>query len=308
MKHRTDALKKIILLLQGLGLLVALLASFVGGLYMFNGNILYAMPISLVLVVAMFYLVSYFMKEKANRKKKGYSTMFYYLLVLYAVLGSVVSFFVLHFVNVELNEKEEIRALSAKKLKGIEAIYAEYNQQYMEFCDLMRTDIILKTSTSNLIQANRGILNGAPYNLDDNMLNVIESRSSKVDAINQMKIQPMMNDFAEAETKLLSNKSDFFESCNNAIEGWSRMKIARVFNELDQRITADYDVLNQKLQSVSTGQAQLITDQKPYLEDAMMDKPLQLAVKHLGLLAFVVLVIFQLLILLPYFLTKGRQY
>ena len=53
---------------------------------------------------------------------------------------------------------------------------------------------------------------------------------------------------------------------------------------------------------------QLITDQKPYLEDAMMDKPLQLAVKYLGPLTFVVLVIFQLLILLPYFLTKGRQY
>lgn len=275
---------------------------------MFNGNVLYAMPISLVLVVSMFYLVTYFMKEKANRKKKGYSSMFYYLLVLYAILGSVVSFFVLHFVNVELNEKSAVQSLAAKKLKGIEAIYSEYNEQYSTFCDLMRTDIIKKTSTSDLITANRSILNSSPYNLDDTMLNSIMNRPSKVDAVNQMKIQPMLNDFAEVENKLLSNKVEFFESCNKAIEGWSRLKIARVFNELDQRITADYEVLNQKLQSVSAGQIQLITDQKPYLEDAMMDKPMQLAVKHIGPTTFVVLVIFQLLILLPYFLTKGRQY
>ncbi len=308
MKHRTDTLKNILLLLQAVGLLVAMFTSFIGGLYMFNGNVLYAMPISLVLVVSMFYLVTYFMKEKANRKKKGYSSMFYYLLVLYAVLGSVVSFFVLHFVNVELNEKGAVQSLAAKKLKGIEAIYKEYNEQYSTFCDLMRTDIIQKTSTRELINANRSILNGSPYNLDDNMLNSLMNRPSKVDAVNQMKIQPMLNDFAEVENQLLSNKEEFFESCNNAIEDWSRLKIARVFNELDQRITADYEVLNQKLQSVSSGQIQLITDQKPYLEDAMMDKPLQLAVKHIGPTTFVVLVIFQLLILLPYFLTKGRQY
>jgi hypothetical protein len=56
----------------------------------------------------MYYLVIFFCKEKENRRKKGYPPIFYYLFVVYAVMSIILSFLVLHFYNVEFNEKEEL--------------------------------------------------------------------------------------------------------------------------------------------------------------------------------------------------------
>jgi hypothetical protein len=49
-------------------------------------------------------------------------------------------------------------------------------------------------------------------------------------------------------------------------------------------------------------------DKTTYLADVLIIKPLLLANKHLGLASLIVLVMFQILILLPYFLTQGRKY
>jgi hypothetical protein len=308
MPHRTDSLKSFIVLIQALGLLLAIVGSFFGGLYLFNGSILFALPLSLLLVVAMFRLVTYFMKEKQELRRKGYPPMFYVLFCLYGLLGIVLSFLVLHFVNVEFFEKNEIKSNARIKLDGLEKIYQEYNQEYENFCSVLSSDIILRTSTQDLVDANRSVLNGAPYNLDDNTLKIIFKRPDRVGAINDIKIQPMKDDFKATELALMSNKNEFFSSSLLVIDEWSRLKIAKVFNDIHRRVANDYLELNNKLISKSSNRVQLITNQQSLLQNSLIDKPFQLAIKHLGLTTVIVLIVFQLLILLPYFLTKGRQY
>ena len=103
MTARKEKIKLFILLSQAIGLLVTLLCSLIGALYIFDGEWLYAFPISMIFVVSMYYLVVFFCKEKENRRKKGYPPVFYYLFGVYAIMSIVLSFFVLHFLHEVLN-------------------------------------------------------------------------------------------------------------------------------------------------------------------------------------------------------------
>jgi hypothetical protein len=78
--------------------------------------------------------------------------------------------------------------------------------------------------------------------------------------------------------------------------------------ELDSKITEDYEALNGLLKEKSANNFKLTVSQQPYLKESMLQKPMQLASKHIGVSTILVLLVFQLIILLPYFLTKGRNY
>jgi len=307
MKHRVKASKTLILFVQAMGLLLTMLTTFLGALYIFKGNYFIAFPISILFVVMMYYLVSYFIKEKEKKKRKGYPPKTYYFFVLYGLLSMVVSFFVLHCVNVELFEKEEIKKIGLLKLQGLEEFHKEYTISYNDFCDKLRTNA--STLLSNKSPENVEKLKAPPFNLNDKELEDIYEYSPGIDtAIRMMKITPLRNDFKTKQAELLENKEDFFSQHKTVLESWDRLKISATISELNEKITADYSALNQTLKNLTADNKKLKASQTPYLADVLIDKPLLLANKHLGLASLIVLVLFQILILLPYFLTQGRQY
>jgi len=313
MQQRKDALRTMILGLQATGMIVIIAASFMGGLYIFNGNMLYSMPASLFFVVAMFYLVSYFMKEKANRKRKGYPVQFYYAFTAYILLSLVVSFFVLHCFNVEFIEKKEIQRIGLSKLSCLQSVYDDYQHKYQKFLkkhrvEMMQNITFLKThSQSFQIQPVITILKSPPYNFSDQMI-LDFIKADPLSASIDINIRTLENMFKTSEMNLLSDKDVYFQIKRNTFEGWNRLTLNSSILELNQKLGSDYLVLNRILSEKTDGQSSLEKPDNNCMQLTLIDKPFQLALKNFGIGTLSVVLIFNLLILLPYFLTGGRRY
>lgn len=319
MKSRQEKLKLFILLSQALGLLITLLCSFIGALYIFDGEWLFAFPISIVFVVAMYYLVIFFCNEKENRRKKGYPPIFYYLFGVYAIMSIILSFFVLHFYNVEINEKEEIQQAGLNKINGVEMIYKSYDQQYTDFLNKLEAYINGKITTYDSYPDKRisisTDLQAAPYNLDEATINSMAGAPSPPNAV-KVNIDFRRQGFlTNKKNTLTRNNSDnvasyeeFLANQKNIIEGWNRFNIGKSMNDLDERISKDYSSLNDYLTSKTVNQYKIDFETSNYLGETLMNKPFDLAAKHMGPMTLIILIFFQILILLPYFLTRGRNY
>lgn len=317
MRARQEKLKLFILLSQAFGLLITLLCSFIGALYIFDGEWLYAFPISIVFVVSMYYLVVFFCKEKENRRKKGYPPIFYYLFGVYAIMSIILSFLVLHFYNVEINEKAEIQSTGMKKVEGIDLIYKTYDQQYDNFLTNLEADINAKVTTYINYPEKRifisNTLNASPYNLDDAFLNTIINSNSPTDEVS-INMGYRRSEFLKTKNNTLTqNKSNTIDSFDefiaeqkNIIEGWDRFSIGKSLSDLDKRITEDYTALNDYLMKRTANNYKIGVETQNYLGETLMNKPFDLAAKHFGPMTLIVLVFFQILILLPYFLTRGK--
>ena len=311
MKARQNNFKLYIQLVQAFGLILTLLFSFIGGLYMFSGNILIAGLISVIFVVAIYYLIIKFCWEKENRKRKGYPTSFYAMFGLYAFINLTLSVFVIHFVNVEFFEKEEIKKIGLNKVKGLETIYADYEAQYLTFSSTLESQFItninaLKSNPNNT--SVRATLNAAPFNCDNADINSLLNQSNLPQAI-QRRVSALNDVFSEASVNLIGlNKEEYFEKAKQNITNWNRLEITSTMEQLNSKITADNEALNNELKMRTANTCQLSVPQKSFMQNSLINHPIDLAKKHLGASSIIVILLFQLFILLPYFLTKGRQF
>jgi hypothetical protein len=308
-----DRLKLFIILAQGLGLLVTLICSFLGGIYIFSGQWLFAFPVSLLFVVAVYYLVIYFCKEKENRKKRGYPPAFYYLFGAYGIISLVLSVFVLHFYNVEVNEKANVQEIGLKKVAGLKLLYSEYDNNYTNF--LTTAESSINNSVNQYINnvADRpnieASLAARPLNVDhDNLASIIANTNRALAIKNQLAQRKL--GFQQFKNQILGSNTDIFiETQSSIITNWDRFKLVNSLVDLNERLTEDYEKLNGNLVD-KINNTYAITGFNPavYKDESLINEPLALAAKHLGPMSLVVLLFFQFLILLPYFLTKGRIY
>lgn len=312
MKHRQEMSSKLILLLQGVGLLLSFISIFLGALYAFSGSILIAAVTSLFFVVVMYYLITYFIKEKLKRKRKGYPNQTILLFTVYGLLSIVASFFVLHFINVEFMEREEIQRVGTQKIKGLELFYKQYDDISTRFCNSTASSIqgclMGKSTLSNIDQACLSYLKSNPVNLDSALIVLFLSDPANMTTqIEEFKIRALRDQFGNYKSQLLKDSTDFIAKRNDIISQWSRLKIAGTMDDLTERIVNDHAALTKFLQEKNVQNGQL-PPQTPYLEETLMDKPIDLASKHLGAVSFIVLFFFQFLILLPFFMTRGRTF
>jgi hypothetical protein len=308
-----DRLKLFIILAQGLGLLVTLICSFLGGIYIFNGQWLFAFPVSLLFVVAVYYLVIYFCKEKENRKKRGYPPAFYYLFGVYGIISLVLSVFVLHFYNVEVNEKANVQEIGLKKVAGLKLLYTEYDKNYDNFLTTAEIQIVSLVNQYEDNVADRtnieASLAARPLNIDhDNLASIIANTNRALAIKNQLAQRKL--GFQQFKNQILgSNTETFIENQSSIITNWDRFKLVKSMVDLNERLSEDYEKLNGNLVD-KINNTYAITGFNPavYKDESLINEPLALAAKHLGPMSLVVLLFFQFLILLPYFLTKGRIY
>jgi ABC-type multidrug transport system fused ATPase/permease subunit len=320
MNSRQQKLQLFIILSQAFGLIVTLLCSFLGGLYIFDGEWLYAFPISIFFVVVMYYLVIFFCKEKENRKKKGYPPIFFYLFGLYAILSIVLSFFVLHFYNVEFNEKEEIQRVGLSKVEGLKQIYQGYDSKSNEFLTRIESELN-KDLTTYKEEPNKRIpieakLNACPYHLDSSDIIMATQGNESISEAVAVIIAERKKGFQNIKESTLRKKNtisastfeSFIEKQSNIIKGWDRFSIGKSIHDLNNRISDDYEPLNSFLYQESCERYSILFNIQNYQDETFIAKPFDLAAKHLGPMTLLVLLLFQLLILLPYFLTKGKMY
>jgi hypothetical protein len=319
MKSRQEKLSLFILLAQGLGLLLTLIGSFIGGIYMFNGEWLYAFPLSVFFVVALYYLVIFFCKEKENRRRKGYPKIFYYLFGAYGLLAMILSFFVLHFFNVEINEKEEIQASAYRKIETLKGIYTSYDDQYQQFLVALETtmnyELTQLSSDPSKSIATKARLGQSPYNLDgsdvDRIVNspdisqqiktILASRSLEFNLHKKAVL-------SKNSTIQVSTFEDYIKKQEKIISTWDRFSVASSLSELNGRITEDYDALNVYLTGQTNNQYSISLNNGLDRDETLIAQPTTLASKHMGPASLLFLIFFNVLILLPYFLTRGKTF
>lgn len=308
-----ERLKLFITLTQGLGLLVTLICSFLGGIYIFRGQWLFAFAVSVIFVVIVYYLVIYFCKEKENRKKRGYPPTFYYLFGAYGFMSIFLSVFVLHFYNVEVNERASIQEIGQKKVAGLNLLYSEYDNNYKNF--LITAELQINTLIDDYEDnpSNRtttlATLNASPLNIGETGVITLLNMPDRPNAIkNQIALREL--DFQQFKDGILGSNTETFIAKHSAvISNWERFELVNSLVDLNERLTNDYEKLNSKLIE-KIDNTYTITGFNPavYKDESLINKPLELSAKHLGPMSLLVLCFFQLLILLPYFLTKGRIY
>lgn len=319
MKSRQEKLKLFILICQGLGLLLTLIGSFLGGIYMFNGEWLYAFPLSILFVVALYYLVIFFCKEKETRRRKGYPKIFYYLFGVYGLLVMFLSFFVLHFFNVEINEKTEIQAQSYQKTEALKGIYTSYDEQYQQFLNSLKTimtyELVRLSSDLSLYNTTKERLSKAPFNLVGSDIDRIVN-SPDINRTIDVIIDTRTQEFEKMKNDVLSknltvkaqNFDEYIENQELVISSWNRFSIARTIQELNIKIIEDYNQLNNYLTTQTDNQYSVALNSAINQEETLISQPITLAAKHMGPLSFLFLIFFNLLILLPYFLTRGKTF
>jgi hypothetical protein len=140
-------------------------------------------------------------------------------------------------------------------------------------------------------------LKKSPYNLSENEL----------DLLNKSNVATLVSTFTQAKAiKLLSpvdsidtKNKNFIARYGGVFDGWSRLHLNYAFYELDNLLVDNY----QSLVIFDSQNMGFVPNRFTYtysIEETYMDKPLELFNKHKPYYLILVVLLFHLLILLPY--------
>ncbi len=244
------------------------------------------------------------MKNKSEIRKNRFSVLSIILWTIYVLLSIPISFFLVHSLNVEINAKNDIKKIADSKMKALDAMNAYYETKVEDYLASLQT--VLKTNLTSYTLAPASIqgktakmtLMAAPFNISQNSLNNI----NKINYINQS------NNFINAKSMLFNKVLDTLKIENQnfnakygaTFENWSRLKLNYAFYQLDNILAGNY----KKLKNAYTQNTNLTTgfDFNYPKETGLMNKPAELWQKYLPYYLIFVVLLFNVLLLLPYFL------
>lgn len=297
-------------LLQGLGIIFSLVASFLGLLYFLNGDIIISALVSCVIVVLQFFLIEQFIKNKAEITKRRFSLLSLMLWFFYLLLSVPMTLSLIHALNVEINAKKEIQSEANTKVQYLDDMVEAYNDSVDNYLNKLRVDLNTKLSayvSSDPASPNRSsleeVLKKEPYNFSDpgslNNNNVQFNVTTTVDAIKGRLSEILEN---EVMPDIERYKSRYVPAFNN----WSRLKLNLAMHELDTLLAGNNVKLSRNFSANTLGAGTFNFEYTS--EDMLMDDPLALWNKHKPYLLLLFVLIFHILILLPYLMAdvSGR--
>jgi hypothetical protein len=290
--------------LRALALFFTLLSSFLGAMYLLNGNLVYSGIIAILILILTFFMIEELIKRKVNITKSKFSPLSFTLWTFYIVLSIPISFLLLHALNVELNEKTEVQKTAEAQVKSLDQMTNDYASQSSGHISMLsstlRGNLILYTYNSNNSGAKR-VLQGAPFYLSNSTLASISSSNYTV--YSSRTIAAITNKFNAHLSKIKADNNSFNQSSLPNITNWSRLHVNRSIIDLNDLLKSNFTILDYDYRtnsSMTTGfNFNLIT------ADYLIDKPVQLLEKHKPSYLLVFVILFQLILLLPYLLTPS---
>lgn len=291
-------------ILQSIGIIFTLITSFLGLLYYLKGDILISGLISSIIVVILFFLIQQFMKNKSEIRKNRFSILSIILWTIYVLLSIPISFFLVHSLNIEINAKNDIKKIADSKMKALDAMNAYYETKVQDYLSTLQIDLkrnlTLYTNAPLSIDGNKAkiALISAPFNISQNTLNNINKINYVSQANNLIKAKSLL--FNKVLDTLKIENQNFNAKYGATFENWSRLKLNYAFYQLDNILAGNY----KKLKNAYTQNTNLTTgfDFNYPKETGLMNKPVELWQKYLPYYLIFVVLIFNVLLLLPYFL------
>ena len=304
MSEKENKSEKTIATAQQVSLFILLVGLFLGSLYMFNGGLLLAIPISILLVVAMYYIVWYMVGAKMGKKRSGFSIGDQMLWVFYAVISIPVTFIVLHAFNVEIQERKTIEQQGLAKVKALRDLKNEYVKTY---------EIYLNQTATNMNYFIPNYLNGSlsasdlklKINVNDAFISGIDPNNPTASVQSYIGIERMK--FEIADTSLFGDTQKYLNLQEGKIRNFSRLSINFVLSDLDEKLKVSKQSLNLYLAKNAKGKY-LEFNIEPYTKATLIAQPLTLLQKQLNPLLLVIVLLINGLMLLPYLMAPSRSY
>lgn len=285
--------------LMYIGLLLSVVATFLGTMHFFNGQLVMAIIITLVLSLGIYFLLDQLIRKREElRKKSAYNrNLSVFLYSLYVALALPLSYFTIHGFNVELNVKNQVKNQYGKvrgELNEMNLAYSKQSAELVKFIEIDLQNLMTEGNKEKLL---------SKYNLDAATLKSAketEVRSSKKSAIEselKSSYQKASNEFEPRILKAVDNitKWNLFE-LHNSID-----IVDTLMPTMKKKIEALYLADATKYEYAST-LALPISKQ-----EFELSKPMELLSKN-GAYSLLLIVLLQhFLLLAPLFLTTSDK-
>ncbi len=310
----------IVTVAQSLSMIITFVLVFLGSLYAYDSWIV-SIIISTLSLLLIFVLINHFIEQKEKLNRTGYKTKTYLFLVVYALLIIPTSFFGIHAFNVEFFEKEKVLKNVEKKVQYIKSMEGMYDNEYKKFIEDNKSKITsLNAQARGLalsgipdinvkIDSIKDQLQSSPLLLSPGAVNSLLNCnvSQVVGIVNAGYVSPLDTAFAVAKRRIQGNYLTLDELSAKAHK-WNRFTISKTVKALDERMNEERDSLSFQLEKMTfkssnlKGLPILITDLN------LMNQPIQLLFTRQEPMIYILTVIFQCLLLLPYWLTRKPRY
>ena len=291
-------------------LLILLLCNFMGLLYITDGNTLFSLTISFLVVVCYYFVLQLLKRNKERMLNQGYlKSAATSLFVIFIVFGLVSYFFMVHLVNIETNCKRALQKEVDGKVTLVKEMTGLYDKRANESLQTFEAQFkgklqAYKNQRSNIL---RNELSNAPFNLPEAILN---SPSNNIDVVASS--DAILNAYQIKYTKnhqlldsIILKKADNY---NHVFQDWNRFNLAVDYIELNKFVESSIDLINDKIKElpINNEPVQSIINKK----ELPLDNPVALAKIYSPnfFLPFIIILLMHIFILIPYFTYKVRKY
>lgn len=295
--------KKMRTILQFIGLLFTLIVSFLGILYILNGDIFFSSMVAITMVVLVYFLIDQMKERKIVITKNRFSSLSITLWVLYILLAIPLTFLLVHAMTVEILAKKDIQGKANDKVTIAETMISSYDNQVNKYLQGEFQPVLAQNlgqyvlNHSNYTALN--ILQSKPYNLEVSVLNSI--RSNEVSQNIDKWVDVMRKNFDKARNEAKNRTEEFNEQYGNVFDNWSRLRLNIAFSELDKLIDENFQSLYAGFKKYNHVQGASFKFKYAKVEP-LMNSPRKLWKSYNPALLIIASILFHILILLPYFL------
>jgi hypothetical protein len=296
-------------ILQGIGVVFTLLASFLGLMYILKGDVIFSAVVSLVLVVIEFFLIEKFIKSKTEITKNKFSTLSILLWSFYGIIAIPISIFLMHTLTVEIYAMPNVQSVANKKIEDLTKMVSTFNAASDASYNSFAVDLTNKLeryaneSNNNVKSVYKDSLLADPYKISVKQLNNIDKSHVELTVkplieSRKMKLLQEVNPVLQADTIFLQKYSYVFDK-------WAHFQITYAFYELDNLLKKNKDILIDSYKKHIVFPNAVVFDYNYTQDETNLSNPIELFGIYNPYLLFIVVLFFHFLILLPYFLTDA---
>ena len=289
-------------------LILILIGNFMGLLYITEGNIALSLLGSLVLVVCYYFAVDQLKNNKEAMCRNNFLHKSMIIWLFFLVLSYVSFNLMAHFINVEYNCKNQIKAEATAKLNLVDSIAEVYKNRSKKdietFDATLKTKLLIYKNTNS--NALRNELAGAPYNVTASVLN--NPAFINVNEVANAKVTPYA-------TKINANIKNIQKTINDArpkyqsvFDNWKRFSLVETYAKLNQYVDYNATLINSKIAELPLDKNQI---PKPDFQKQLpLNSPSELTIlyKPNYWIPIIFIILTHLFLLIPFFTHKIKGY
>lgn len=284
-----------------------MLGNMMGLLYITEGNFLISLLVSLFIVVCYYFIVQMLKKNKEYMANNSYMVPQSLFFLVFLVFGAISFVLMSHFLNIEMNAKQQIEQEADQKIQKVNSLAAIYDKRSEEDLQNYEGELTGKLKDYKNIRSNqlRNELSIEPYNIDEQVL--AAPQFIDVPAIVDSKLQPFRIKVLAGQ-KMVSQLANAAGTYRSTFDNWDRMSLVNSYKNLNKYVADSYLKVNEKIKELPLDKTaiKLQMDQR----QLPLNNPLELnKIYHPNYLIPALLVLLtHLFILIPFFTHRVRVY